>query len=165
MKINFTVATGVYRLISSGTLMTIDNLPINVTVEIAGEKTVCVVLSFHPEKHPDGKSMLRRVSEDGSVDKWDIYESDDGDYGWTIKPVPILCYEDGDVMRTLCLQIHTQKISVDGTVKLTMLGLRGSKVSRGSACVDEVNPCQNQGATNIYSLLEELAGHYQCEIL
>jgi len=107
--------------------MTIDNLPINVTVEIAGEKTVCVVLSFHPEKHPDGKSMLRRVSEDGSVDKWDIYESDDGDYGWTIKPVPILCYEDGDVMRTLCLQIHTQKISVDGTVKVDYAWFEGIK--------------------------------------
>ena len=116
MPINFIVETGEYRLISSGTLMTIDNQPILMTVALAEERTVCVKLHFHAEKHPEGKNMLRRVSEDGTVDEWDIYESDDGDFGWTVKPVPILCYEDGDVMKTLYLQLHTQKVSVDGTV-------------------------------------------------
>ena len=91
MYINVTVETSGYRLISSGTLMTCDNEPILMTVGIAGEKTMCVKLQFHREALPDGKSMLRRVSEDGTVDDWDIYESDDGDYGWTVRPVPILC--------------------------------------------------------------------------
>jgi len=74
--------------------MTFDSEPILMTVVIAGEKTACVKLNFRAAKHPDGKSMLRRVSEDGTVDDWDIYESDDGDYGWTVKPVSILRYED-----------------------------------------------------------------------
>ena len=69
--------------------------------------------------------MLRRVSEDGTVDEWDIYESDDGDYGWTVRPVPIICYEDGDRMKTLFLQLHTQKVSVDGTVKVEYAWFEG----------------------------------------
>jgi len=127
MDINFIVETSGYRLISSGTLMTCDNEPILMTVVLAGEKTICVKLHFHAEKHLDGKSMVRHVSEEGTVDEWDIYESDDGDYGWTVKPVAIICYEEDALLKTLYLQLHSQKVSVDGTVKAEYAWFEGSK--------------------------------------
>lgn len=118
MDINIVVETAGYRLISSGTLLTCDSEPIRMTVEIAGEKTVNVQLHFHPEKHPDGKSLLRQISEDRTEDNWHIYESIDGECGRTIAPVPVICYQDREEMKTLYLQILTQKVSEDGTVKV-----------------------------------------------
>ena len=131
MEINVTVETGEYRLITSGTLITCDNEPICMTVEIAEEKTICVVLHFHQEKHPEGKSIERCIAEDGTVDDWYIYESDNGEYGRTVRPVPVICFQDDDEMKTLFLQIHTQKLSAEGRVKLEYCWFEGEVLNPG----------------------------------
>lgn len=60
-------------------------------VWIDDEKTVCVLLYIHSEHHSEGKSMVRHISEDGTIDEWHIYESEDGESGLTPDPVPIMC--------------------------------------------------------------------------
>jgi hypothetical protein len=129
MDIQITVETGGYQVLSSGTLMTIENQPIVMTAVISEEQTVSVALYLHQEKHPAGKGLVRGISIDGTVDEWHIYESDDGDGGQTISPVPIIQYEVDDEVLTLYLQVHTQKLSPEGTFKFDYCLLEGKDES------------------------------------
>jgi len=125
MDIQITVETGGYQVISSGTLMTIENQPIVMTAVIAEEQSVSVAVYFHQEKHPEGKGLVRGISIDGTVDEWHIYESDSGDGTQMIHPVPIIQYEEDGEVLTLYLQVHTQKLSPDGTFKFDYCLLEG----------------------------------------
>ena len=127
MDIQISVETGRYRLISSGTLLTIDDQPVLMTVEIDEEESASVLLIFHHKKHPDGKSLVRSISIDGTVDEWHIYESADGDCSWLIQPEPIVQYQDAEEQLTLYLQIHLNKIATDGTIKLDFCWLEGDR--------------------------------------
>lgn len=125
MDIQITVETGGYQVISSGTLMTIENQPIVMTAVISEEQTVSVAVYFHQGKHPEGKGLVRGISIDGTVDEWHIYESDSEDGSQMIHPVPIIQYEEDGEVLTLYLQVHTQKLSPDGTFKFDYCLLEG----------------------------------------
>lgn len=127
MDIQISVETGRYRLISSGTLFTMEDQPVLMTVEIDEVESASVLLIFHRKSHPEGKRLVRSVSIDGTVDEWHIYESVDGDFGWLIKPEPIIQYQDEEEQLTLYLQIHINKIATDGTIKLDFCWLEGDR--------------------------------------
>ena len=127
MDIQISVETGRYRLISSGTLFTMEDQPVLMTVEIDEVESASVLLIFHRKSHPEGKRLVRSVSIDGTVDEWHIYESVDGGFDWLIKPEPIIQYQDEEEQLTLYLQIHMNKIADDGTVKLDFCWLEGDR--------------------------------------
>lgn len=129
MEIDFNVEAGGYRLLSSGSLLNIVNQPILMTVEIDGNQAVSVALHFHAEKHQKGKGLVRSLSIDGTVDEWHLYGSEGGENRHLTEPVPILHYEEGAEVLTLYLQIHSQKVAEDGTVKVDFYWLEGSEDS------------------------------------
>lgn len=129
MEIEFNVEAGGYRLLSSGSLLSSVNQPLLMTVDIDGNQAVSVALHFHAEKHKEGKGLVRGLSIDGTVDEWHLYGSETGANVHLTEPVPILHYEEGAEVLTLYLQIHTQKVSEDGTMKVDFCWLEGSEDS------------------------------------
>lgn len=117
MEISIDITTSDLTLITSGTFMTIDEKPIQMEVLFDGERTVSVVILFHHELHPSGKSVVRNVSKDRTIDEWHIYDSVDGESERTVAPVPVVFYEDDLVTMAIYLQLHTQRLS-DGSVKV-----------------------------------------------
>ena len=107
MEIAIDITTADLSLITSGSFMTIGEKPIQMDVLVDNETTVSVLIVFHKELHPSGKSIIRSGSADGTVDEWHIYKSADVDYGHTATPIPVMFYEEEGVSKAIYLQLHT----------------------------------------------------------
>ena len=112
-RVDVKVSTGPYCLVASGSLLTIDNMPVVMTVSIGGQQTVNVEVQFHDDFHPEGLSLVRSKSECSAVERWDIYQSNDGVCCRTTKPVPIMVYQSGLGARKVCLQLGAQPVAAN----------------------------------------------------
>ena len=110
MNISISIESDNQQIISSGYLFARPDKPVRMTVFIDNEKTVSVMLCMCSEKHSKGKRILRNVSDDGTIDEWNIYESEDGEIGFTDYPVRVVCYEDAGVTKAVYLQIYIEKL-------------------------------------------------------
>lgn len=106
-------------LISSGSLLLEADQTVRMAVVIAEEKTVTVVLRFFQKKHPDGVSMTRRISQDGTIDEWSLFEADN-DFSMIKQPVSVLRYVEGTTEKTVYFQIYKEKLfmNVDSMIKV-----------------------------------------------
>lgn len=117
MEIAVDISTAGYTLISSGVFTTIGTRPVKLDVLMDDERSVSVLLVFHPEPHPAGKRISHNVSDDRTVDEWHIYDPGDGAAANTTAPVPVLYYDDDCTPMALFLQLHTQRLQ-DGSVRV-----------------------------------------------
>ena len=117
MDPRITIVTAGFTLLSSGTMLAIDQEPIQMNLSLDRSILLSVELHFLAEYHPGGRSMERYQSKDGSVEKWHIFDSINGESGHTISPVPVISYVDEGVLKTVCLQLHTTKLS-SGSIKI-----------------------------------------------
>ncbi len=129
MNISIQVTTGDFTLISSGTLLTVNGDPIRMTAMVCDEQTMSVELHFHPDRHHEGRSLVRNLSEDGATQEWHIYDSANGDSGRTISPVPVVSYDDNGIIKSIYLQLHTTRLQDDGPVKVEYAWWSGVKSS------------------------------------
>jgi hypothetical protein len=119
MNITIETTSAGLTLISSGFFMTIGDEPIRMSVIISGDKTITVVLYFHPEFHPGGRCLERKISDDETIDEWHIYENPAGESALTGSPVSIMGYEGtGGEAKLICLQLHSTRLPNDGPVKV-----------------------------------------------
>lgn len=109
MTIAISIESDTLQLITSGFLFAKPNQPTKMTIYIDDEKTLSVSLYIHSELHSEGENMVRHISEDGTVDEWHIYDSDDGDSKLTPEPVSVVCYEYDGIIKTIYLQLQTTK--------------------------------------------------------
>jgi hypothetical protein len=86
-------------------------------------------LHFHPDRHHEGRSLVRDLSDDGTTQEWHIYDSENGESGRTISPVPVMSYEDEGIMKSIYLQLHTTRLQDDGPVKVQYTWWSGVKSS------------------------------------
>jgi len=63
ISISIEVTSDDYSLISSGTLLTINREPVCMTIIDFDERLVSVELHFHPDRHHEGRSLVRQISE------------------------------------------------------------------------------------------------------
>ena len=118
MEIAIEISSADLTLISCGSFLTIDDSPVKMDVIINEATTVSVMIIFHRESHPAGKSLTRKASEDGTLDEWHIYDSVVGELSNTIAPVPVIFYDDeGGAPLAIYLQLHTQRLP-NGPVKV-----------------------------------------------
>jgi hypothetical protein len=129
MSISIEVTSGDYTLISSGTLLTINGDPVRMTIIAFDEQLAAVELIFHAGRHHEGRSLVRHISEDGTIHQWHIFDSANGDSGRTVSPVPILSYEDEGIMKSIYLQLHTTRLQDDGPIKVEYTWWSGVKSS------------------------------------
>jgi hypothetical protein len=129
MNISIQVQSGDYTLISSGALLTINGAPVTMTVVACDEQLISVELHFHPDRHHEGRSLVRNFSEDGTIQQWHIYDSTNGESGRTASPAPVMSYEDEGIMKSIYLQLHTTRLQADGPVKVEYVWWSGVKSS------------------------------------
>ena len=130
MEVLIEISTAGLTLISSGSFITVDDTPVKMDVIIDDERTVSVLLLFHHERHPAGKTISHKVSEDRTVDEWHIYDSADNEPEAYIAPVPVVLYTDGCTPMALSLQLHTQRLS-SGPVKVDYVWWDGERDAMG----------------------------------
>ena len=118
LDISFLISTANLTLISSGSMMTIKDEPVRMSISINGTKTKSVELHFHAKIHPEGLSLDRQHSADSSVETWHIYDSNNGVSGRTVSPVPVVSYDDNGIIKSIYLQLHTTRLQDDGPVKI-----------------------------------------------
>ena len=131
MEVLIEISTAGLTLISSGSFITIDDTPVKMDVLIDDERTVSVLLLFHHEPHPAGKTISHKVSEDRTVDEWHIYDSAASEPEAYISPVPVVLYTDGCTPMALSLQLHTQRLS-SGPVKVDYVWWDGERDAMAS---------------------------------
>lgn len=110
MEILIEISTAGLALISSGAFMTVDDTPVKMDVLIDDERAFSVMLLFHHEPHPSGKTISHKMSDDRTLDEWHIYDSPDGEPEACIAPVPVVLYTDDCTPMALYLQLHTRRL-------------------------------------------------------
>jgi hypothetical protein len=112
-------------LVSSGSFMTINDQPVEFSINAAPSGTFLVYLVFHRESHLAGRGMELKMEKEQGAMYINLYDCDSDLAVYNAKPMHIISYAEEFVERGIYLQLNLNRLRSNGAILIHYAWLVG----------------------------------------